>query len=335
MNAPNSRRSHHTARFASLPALLLAGACWAQQPAAESTAIDVQPLRQGVYLLAASPTAPNTVIQVGDDGVLVIDTMGTGMGETLLKAIRGVTDKPIRYVLNTSANPDQVGGNEAIAKAGSTLAGGAMLGAIEDVKASAQILAHENALTIMSTREPPPPFDGWPTSTYFTSHKDVHFNGEPVQLVHQPNASTNGDSIVVLERSDVIVAGQLFSMEGYPFIDVKNGGSLKGTIAALNRIIERTVPVWMQEGGTMVVPAYGRACDESEVVEYRDMLTIVRDQIQELIREGRSMEQVVKAQPTLGYDPRYGRDSGAWTTRMFVETVYRELKGTRGQTARR
>jgi len=200
-------------------------------------------------------------------------------------------------------------------------------GAIEDSTVGAAVVAHENVLTRMSMEDPAPPFEAWPTSTYFfTPTKDVFFNGEAVQLIHQPDAVTNGDSFVFFRRSDVISAGAIFDFTRYPFIDVDNGGTFAGTLEALNNLIDLTIPEDKQEGGTMVIPARGRLCDESEVVEYRDMLTIIGNYIREMIKEGRSLKQVLEARPTLAYDPRYGADSGPWTTDKFVETIYREFE---------
>jgi cyclase len=299
----------------------------ARSAAESQNEIDVVHIRDGVYLLASA--SGNTTVQIGPDGVLVVDTMRAGMSEKLVAAIRKLTNEPIHYILNTSAHPDSVGGNAGVAQAGNTIAGGNVLGAINDARAGAAVLAHENVLNAMSSQDPAPPFEGWPTSTYFVEKKDLYFNNEPVQLLHQPHATANGDSIVWFRRADVISAGQIFSMESYPFIDAKSGGSIQGLIDALNRLIDIAVARPREEGGTMIVPAYGRLCDQYELVEYRDMLTLIRDQIREMIREGRTLKQVQEARPTLGFDPRFGSDSGPWTTRMFVESIYRELSKSR------
>ena len=291
--------------------------------AAEDDEIEVVHVRGGVYMLVGGGV--NATLQIGDDGVLLVDTMTEQMSEELLKAIRRLSGEPIRYILNTSALPHHVGGNVVISSAGSTINAGNVARAISDSTVGAAIVAHENVLTQMSVQNPPPPFEAWPTSTFFTPKKDLFFNGEAIQLIHQPNAISSGDSLIFFRRSDVISAGGIFDFTRYPVIDVENGGTIHGVIAALNNLIDLTVPADKQEGGTMVIPARGRLCDESEVVEYRNMLTIIRNYIQEMIDEGRTLEQVLKAKPTLGYDPRYGTDSGGWTPDEFVETVYSEL----------
>ncbi|MEJ8566549.1 MBL fold metallo-hydrolase [Elongatibacter sediminis] len=321
----DKNRVFRVLQLAGLVGLLAAcGPSFAAESDAAGDEIEVVPVRGGVYMLVGGGV--NATLQIGDDGVLLVDTMQEDMAEHLLAAVRKLSDKPIRYVLNTSGNPDQVGGNPVIAAAGSTINAGNVAGAIADSTVGAAVVAHENVLTRMSVQDPPPPFEGWPTSTYFfTPTKDVFFNGEAIQLIYQPDAVTNGDSFVYFRRSDVISAGSIFDFTRYPFIDVDNGGTFAGTLESLNNLIDLTVPEDKQEGGTMVIPARGRLCDESEVVEYRDMLTIIGNYIREMIDEGRSLEQVLEARPTLAYDPRYGADSGSWTTDMFVETVYREF----------
>lgn len=141
----------------------------------------------------------------------------------------------------------------------------------------------------------------------------------------EPRAVTDGDSIVHFRRADVIVAGDVFTTTQYPVIDLENGGSVDGEIRALNDILNRTVYRHQEEGGTIVVPGHGYVCDEHEVVEYRDMIAIVRDRVRALIDRGATLGQVRAARVTADYDPRYGAASGPWTTGMFVEAVYRDL----------
>jgi glyoxylase-like metal-dependent hydrolase (beta-lactamase superfamily II) len=167
------------------------------------------------------------------------------------------------------------------------------------------------------------PFGAWPTEGYPGEYKEVFFNGEAIQLFHPSAAHSGGDTIVFFRRSDVVVTGDLFGTVGYPVIE--QAGSINGVIAGLNRVIDIAIPKDWQEGGTMVIPGHGRICDEADVVEYRDMVTIVRDRIQDMIRQGMTLQQVQAAVPTFEYDPRYGSEAGPWTTGMFVEAVYRGL----------
>ncbi|MET0203100.1 MAG: MBL fold metallo-hydrolase [Casimicrobiaceae bacterium] len=268
----------------------------------------------------------NTTVQVGDDGVLVVDTKLAAASDVLLDAIRQISDKPIRYVINTHWHPDHIGSNELIAKSGSTIAGGNVSGAIADAGEGAAVIAHENVLVRMSSQETPPPFEAWPTVTLFMPQKDLFFNGEAVQVLHQPAAHTDGDSMVFFRRSDVLATGDVFTTTGYPVIRTEDGGGIDGVIAALNRIIELTVPAEKQEGGTLVIPGHGRLCDEADVVEYRDMVTIIRDRIKSMVDMGMTLRQVQAAKPTADYDGRYGATSGSWTTEAFIAAAYESLK---------
>lgn len=285
--------------------------------------IGVQLVQGNVYMLVGADG--NVTVQVGEEGVLIVDTLREGVGDSLLAAIRELSGGPIRYLISTHAHADNTGGNATIAQAGSNIAGGNVLGAIADAGETAKIIAHENVLISMSAAETPLPFAAWPTDTFFTDRKEVFFNGEAVQVLHQPAAHTDGDSIVFFRRSDVISTGDIFLTTRYPYIDRENGGTIQGIIDALNRIIDLTVPADRQEGGTMVIPGQGRLCDEADVVEYRDMLTIIRDRIRYQVEQGASLREVLDARPTLDYDGRYGADSGFWTTEQFITAIYEEM----------
>jgi glyoxylase-like metal-dependent hydrolase (beta-lactamase superfamily II) len=218
-----------------------------------------------------------------------------------------------------------VGGNEALGKKGSTIAGGNVVGDIGgSASQGATIIAHEEVLNRMSAPpaagQPAASFGALPTDTYVGAEKDLFFNGEGIQLLHQPAAHTDGDTIVFFRRSDVVSTGDIFTPERYPIIDLDRGGSVQGLIDGLNLIIDLTIPAEKQEGGTLVIPGHGRLCDEADVVEYRDMLTIVRDRFQDMIGKGMTLEQVKAAKPTEDYDPLYGNNT------RFVEAVYRSLK---------
>jgi glyoxylase-like metal-dependent hydrolase (beta-lactamase superfamily II) len=297
------------------------------QPAATAVVdIDVVPVRGGIYMLVGN--GGNTTIQIGDEGVMVVDTQFPQMSGKLLAAIRALTDKPIRYVVNTHFHPDHIGGNEPIAKAGRTVAGGNVVGDIGAAATdTARILAHENALNRMvkATGQNAVAQAAWPTETFFGKRKDILFNGEAVQFVHAPKAHTDGDIAVFFRRTDVIATGDLFTTTMFPFIDQANGGSINGYVDALNAILDITVPSNVNEGGTMVIPGHGRLCDEQDVVEYRDMTTIVRDRIREYVKRGMTLDQVKAAKPTLDFDPRYGTDTGFWTTAMFIEAIYKDM----------
>jgi cyclase len=310
--------------------LLLAGAAAVQTQ--NTSSIDILKVHGQVYLLAGP--AGNTVIQVGSQGVLVVDTQREQDAGSVLEAIRKIAgDKPIRYVVNTHAHPDHTGGNLMIAQAGSQLVAGNFAQQLgQEGARSAFIVAHENVLKAMSAptgAQAPSPFGAWPTDTFFQAEKDLYFNEEGIQLVHEPAAHTDGDILVFFRGSDVIATGDVFNMNSYPVIDLARGGHVNGIIEALNRIIDLAISEQFTEGGTRVVPGHGRICDEFEVVEYRDMVTIVRDRVQAMIRKGMTLDQIQAARPTLDFDPRYGSQTGAWTTAMFVDAVYRNLRAAK------
>jgi cyclase len=284
----------------------------AKLPAGEVKAVHVQ---GNVHMIVGA--GANVAVQVGEDGILVVDTGGAGMGEKVLSAAQALApDKEIRWLVNTTFRPDHTGGNEPVAKAGRTVNGNI-----------AAIIAHENVAARMLKAGVPDA--ARPYNTYFEASRDFPFNGEPILIFHPESANTDTESMVMFRRSDVIAAGDIFRTDSYPVIDIDNGGSTQGTIDALNRILELTVPSKMlQEGGTYVIPGHGRISDEHDVVMYRDMLVIVRDRIQDLVGKKMTLDQVKAARPTRDYDARYGADSGSWTTSMFIEAIYRDLAGT-------
>jgi glyoxylase-like metal-dependent hydrolase (beta-lactamase superfamily II) len=268
----------------------------------------------------------NIIVQAGDEGVLVIDTGSGPRGDDVLAAIRRISSKPIRIVINTHVHADHSGGNEMLAAAGRSLGGNAPGNSGLPLD-TARVLAHENVLKRMSapSGEPSPrPFSAWPTETFFGADKELFFNDEAIQLIHQPG-HTDGDILVFFRRSDVVVSGDLFTTLTYPVIDSQNGGSVQGLIDGLNRLLDITIPKDKEEGGTYVIPGHGRLADEADVVEFRDMVTIVRDRIQDLVAKGKTLAEVKAAKPTADYDGRYGATTGNWTTENFIEAVYREL----------
>ena len=307
---------------------LVAATAYAQANLADSAEVEVLPVQGNVYMLATD--GANVTIQVGRNGVLLVDAQSPHLTDKILAAIRKLSDQPIRYLINTSVDGDHSGGNEGIARTGALPSDIPLVNTPgATARESVQILAHLNVLNRMSVTpkgQDPVPSAAWPTDTYSGTEKELYFNGEGIQMMHIPAAHTDGDTLVYFRRSDVISAGDLFLTTAYPVIDLERGGSLQGVIAGLNRILDLAIPAHHEEGGTYVIPGHGRLCDEFDVLEYRDMVTIVRDRIQAMIKKGMTLEQVQAARPTLDYDPRYGATSGPWTTAMFVEAAYKSLK---------
>jgi glyoxylase-like metal-dependent hydrolase (beta-lactamase superfamily II) len=304
--------------------VFLGAACLpAQQNSAEIQTLKVQ---GNVYLLTGA--GGNVVVQVGDAGVLVVDTGLAQTGDKVVAAIRKLSEKPIQYIVNTHMHPDHTGGNDTVRKAGLTYVGANVTGNLTDAGVGAQIFAQDNVLKRMSAPtgvRSEIPFGSWPTETYLSGRKQLFFNGEPVEIIHQPAAHTDGDSIVLFRRSDVVVAGDIFVTTSYPFIDLDRGGSIQGEIDALNNLLEIAVPGYQDEGGTYIIPGHGRICDQPDLLEYRDMVTIIRDRVQNSIKKGLSLAQVKAAGLTKDYDGRYGAKTGFGTADMFVEAIYKSL----------
>lgn len=316
---------------ATLAAAVLVSPGLSAAPPAPATHLEVLQLRPNFYMIAGA--GGNIGFQVGVDGIVVVDTGLESSADDVVAAIKKVTTKPIRYVINTSADPDHVGGNATVAKAGQTLftgSGGAGLAA-NFLGGGASILSVEQVLTRMSGpsgRPSPFPIEAWPTETFNQPRKYMYLNGEGIEIFHETAAHTDGDAIVFFRRSDVVVAGDVFDTRRFPVIDIAKGGSIQGEIAALQKLVDTaipSVPIVSREEGTLIIPGHGRICDQLDVVDYRDMVTIIRDRVRDLMKQGLTLEQVQAASPTQGYIRRYGSDSGSWTTNDFIEAIYRGL----------
>ena len=317
------RPRNRTRQRAALLSFLLASAfTLAAQPAPQAgrggpaqnfdnVELHLIPVQGNVYMLIGA--GGNITVQAGSDGVLLVDTMYAPLAPRIAAEIKKISPLPIHYIIDTHMHADHVGGNAALAKMG-------VPGASQTDSGGATIIAHENVVNRMAKEAATPnTIPGLPNDEYFTPTKDLYFNGEPIFIIHEPNAHTDGDSIVLFRRSDTISTGDIFTPERYPFLDLARGGSVQGELDALNHILHLTVPAHLQEGGTRVIPGHGRLCDEAEVVEYRNMITIVRDRIQAMIKKGMTLEQVKAAKPTLDYDVQYGSGDA------FVEAVFKSL----------
>ena len=255
----------------------------------------------------------NTTVQIGKEGIVVVDTQTAAVAPQVMAAIRTLSDRPIIWVINTSVDADHMGGNEALIR----------LGGSADASERARVVTHENVLNRLVSPSTPQSRVADAASindTYFRSPKDFLFNGEAVMVYHTPAAHTDGDSIVLLRRSDVLSVGDLFTPDRYPVIDLANGGSVQGLLDGLNKILEMAVAGKYQEGGTFVIPGHGRLCDEADVVEFRDMVTIIRDRVQDMIRKGMTLDQVKAGKPSRDYDTQYKGSPD-----VFVDAIYKSL----------
>jgi cyclase len=328
--------------------------------------VHILPVQGNIYMLVADGT--NVTASVGPQGVLLVNTGAAAMTEKLQAAVHELATavasapttnncfgpncpgiafgwsspfintiissptppKPLRYIINTSDAPENIGGNEKFAASGFFPRGGG-LGAATGVGRTATIIAHENVLNRMSApagKQAATPEHAWPTDTYFDEFFKLpeFFNGEAVIVYNEPAANADGDSIVFFRHSEIISAGNVFSTVSYPLIDLEKGGSISGIIKGLNHILDLAVGEYRSQGGTWIIPSHGRLSDTADVASYRNMLVMIRDRVQDLINKGMTLDQVKAARPTMDFDGRYGSNTGSWTTAMFVEAVYRSLK---------
>jgi glyoxylase-like metal-dependent hydrolase (beta-lactamase superfamily II) len=297
-------------------------------PVESAVEVGLAPVQGNVFVVTGIDV--NVVVQIGD-GLLFVDTPPPGLVDKVLALARNGAAKRVNMVINTHADAEHIGGDEALILSGTSardlanrkkmaLAAGGPAGGV-------QVLGHESVLNRLTDKAQAIP-GATLTSEYYLPSRDFFLNGDPIVVYHEPNAHTDGDSIVFFRRSDVVVTGDIFVPERYPLIDLDRGGSIQGLIKAVNHILEITIPANFQEGGTLVVPGHGRICDEADVTEYREMLTIVRDRVQDMIGKGMSLERVQAARPTLDYDTTYDGARGGATAAQFVAAVYTSLKAS-------
>jgi len=281
--------------------------------------LEVLPAQGAVHVLAAA--GGNATVQIGSEGPLLVDTQPAALSEEVIEAVGRLSPRPIRHIVLTSGGDQQAGGAAKLSKAGRYIR---VIDTIDprgiDIRAS--IMAHLNVLNRMNADNVPS--DSWPTDTYFTAEWSIFSNGEAVQLLHVESAHSDGDTIVFFRRSDVISTGAIFDASGYPRFDPARGGSIAGVIEGLNRVLDIAVPGENQEGGTVIVPGRGRLSDETDVANYRDMVTIIRDRVRAMVAKGMSLEQVQQAKPTSDYDALFEARND-WTREMFVDAIYRDL----------
>jgi glyoxylase-like metal-dependent hydrolase (beta-lactamase superfamily II) len=290
--------------------------------------IETLEVRPNIHMLVADGT--NIVVQTGADGVFVVDAGGPSVTDRVIAAIRRLSEAPIRFLVNTHFHDESTGGTPGIVREGGPRRGASSYGPVPgSVASGTAVIAQENVVGRLYAKAPAVPAEAIPTSTFSSARKDLYVNGESIELLAAPAAHTDSDVLVHFRRSDVVAVGGLLDTTRYPLIDEAAGGSLEGIIRGLTHVIELTIPERNAMGGTLVVPGRGRITNEIDVAEYRNMLVIIRDRIRDLVATGATLDQVKAAGVTLDYDGLYGADSGAWTTSMFVDAVYRELSAAR------
>jgi glyoxylase-like metal-dependent hydrolase (beta-lactamase superfamily II) len=291
-------------------------------------ALDVVKVRKNFYMIAGA--GGNIGVQIGSDGIVLVNAGTAQASDRVLAELKKLTDLPIRYIINADAGRDFVGGNEKLSKAGFTIFTNALgnsgfVGAMTN-GAAAAILAHESVLSRMTKENYPAA--AAPTEAFYAPRKPLRMNDEGIEVLYQPKAHSGADSFVLFRGSDVVVTGDVMDTTRFPVIDIANGGSINGEIDALNKLIDLTIaptPFIYKDVGTYVVPGHGRLSEQMEVVEYRDMVVVMRDRIADLIAKKKTLAEIKAARPGLPYETRYGARTGSWTTDMFIEAVHKSL----------
>ena len=297
-----------------LAVLLMAGALPANAQTRTTHVAD------NIYLITGA--GGNVTVSVGSSGVMLVDSGSANMSDALLTAIQDIEpNATIRFIINTTNLPEHVGGNATVRIAGDTFTGGNAV-AIGGVDVGASIVSHETNLHRMAA-VPGIQFEMLPTDTFFTPKYDLYFNGEPVEMIHRVSSIDDSSLIVHFRRADVIAAGDIFRLDGYPRINLESGGSVNGVLDSLNFLVDLAISDTLSEGGTLIIPGHGRITDEADLVRYRDAITIVRDRVQAMVERGQTFEEVLAARPSLTYDSRYSMPD--WTTEQFLEVVYESL----------
>jgi cyclase len=283
----------------------------------DSGGLDVIKVRSNFYMIAGA--GGNIGVQIGSDGIMLVNSGNAASTAEVLAALKKLTDSQLRYIINTNADPDFVGGNAKLAKVGLNVLNG---------QTGAAILAHDSVLSRMSARDAKPsyPGDAWPTEAFLAKRYAFRMNDDAIEIFYQSAAHSGADSLVLFRQADVVVAGDIMDTTRFPVIDIANGGSIQGEIDALNRVIELTVvpiPFIYNGVGTYVIPGHGRLCQQLDVVDYRDMVVEVRDVIANLIKQGKTIDQIKAAHPALPYETEYGTQEGS--TSAFVESIYKSL----------
>jgi len=313
--------------------LAACGAVPSQAAEPENGGLDVVQVRPNFYMIAGA--GANIGVQIGSDGIVLVNAGASAASDQVLAALKKLTPLPIRYVIDTNAEADFVGGNAKLAKSGQTifinLLGGGGLAAATSNGGGAAILAHDSILQRMSAptgKESAFPVADWPTEAFYPKRQTLRMNGEGIEVMHEPAAHSDADSFVFFRGSDVVVAGDIIDTTRFPVIDTAHGGSIQGEIDALNKLIELTIaptPFIYRGVGTYVIPGHGRLCEQMEIVDYRDMVVVVRDVIADMIKQGKTLVQIKEASPALPYENQYGSKTGPWTTNAFVEAIYNSL----------
>lgn len=283
--------------------------------------VHVLHVRGNIYMLIGAGC--NITVDVGERFIIVVDTGLPQFADEVIETIRKISKLPIMFIANTTSDEDHTGGNAKFFKAGGALPNATTGFAREDEKdlTRLHLLPGGTIITTFNASGRTKEQVGMQTAVTFGREGFKLYNAEPVIFYNLGKAHTDGDSMVFFRSSDVISAGELYTTTGYPVIESENGGTIDGYLDSLNDMLALLVPKEKEEGGTYVIPGHGYLSDRADVANYRDMVTVIRARIADMIRKGMTLQQVMAAKPTMDYDGIYGAEGG----RKFTEVVFGDL----------
>ena len=271
------------------------------------TELRVQNVRTGLNVITGA--GGNVVVWSGTDGVVLVDTGLAASSAALVEAVTRISAAPVRFVINTHGHADHAGGNEAFARKGAVIIGHESLREYSGRDPDVPVGSGESSVPAAAAR---------PMITT-TNALALHFNGDRLDMVHVADAHTSADIVVRWNDADVVALGDVYWNGQYPYIDVESGGSLAGTVAAIEAALARS------NARTVVIPGHGPVSNRAELAAYRDMLVAVGRKVRELVEQGMGVEDILAAKPTAEFDARFGRPGALVTPEEFIRSVYRDL----------
>jgi cyclase len=285
--------------------LATAAVVWAQQQ--DFTKVKIEPVKVAPGVTLLSGAGGNIGVFAGDDGVLVIDSQYAALSEKIQAALKALSDKPVRFLLNTHWHPDHTGGNEWLAKAGATVI------AQDTVR---KRLAAGQFQEVFKRQVPAAPAQALPVVT-FDDEVEVHWNGDDLHAVHVPPAHTDGDVFIHFQKANVIHAGDLFFSAGFPLVDESSGGDFQGYITGAEKMLA------LCNDKTKVIPGHGVLSDTQGLKAWHEMMTRVRDRVKASAAAGKTLAQIQAEHPTKEWDTTYGK--GFVKPEMLVEWVFKSV----------